>query len=82
MNMEIWIAVLLLFGGPDKSEPMLHTISGPPMHSIELCRQDVQTKGLEVYYKYKAPAGWKLMGAFCSPLLNAYKIDLGEVAFK
>ena len=77
--MELWIAVFLMFGGPDKSEPMLHSMSGPPVSSVELCEQDAKTKGLSIYYKMKAPAGWQLMGAFCAPLLPDYELDVGAL---
>tara|TARA_R100001163_G_C4886887_1_gene81682 strand:- start:262 stop:501 length:240 start_codon:yes stop_codon:yes gene_type:complete len=77
--MEIWIAVILMFGGPTKA-PQLHTISGPPVESFELCRDDALSKGVEIFYKYKAPQNWKLLGVFCSPILEKYRLDLGESA--
>lgn len=77
--MELWIAVLLMFGGPDTSKPMLHTMSGPPVESLHLCERDAKEQGLRIYYRVKAPAGWKLMGAFCAPLLEDYRIDVGTL---
>jgi hypothetical protein len=74
---ELWIVVILMFGGPTKA-PQLHTISGPPMESFELCEDDGLSKGIEIYYKYKAPQNWKLLGVFCVPLLENFKLKLGE----
>tara|TARA_R100001163_G_C5062728_1_gene199861 strand:- start:2328 stop:2573 length:246 start_codon:yes stop_codon:yes gene_type:complete len=76
MSMELWVAVILMFGGPDKSSPMIHTMSGPPVETVELCERDAKSQGLKIYYRIKAPAGWKLMGVFCAPLLEDYRIDL------
>ena len=48
------------------------------MESFELCQDDGLSKGIEIYYKYKAPQNWKLLGVFCVPLLENFKLKLGE----
>ena len=51
MSMELWVAVILMFGGPDKSSPMIHTMSGPPVETVELCERDAKSQGLKIYYR-------------------------------
>ena len=75
---ELWMAVLLMIGGPTADEAYLHTISGPPVDAKEKCEKEASANGLRFYYQYKAPQGWKLLGVFCVPLLEAYEIKLGK----